>query len=171
VRRLFGTVLAAAVAVAGSACSRSGDPPDPTPSRCEVDLAVPEGFRVTGSMEDPYPDRIGVRIDLRADGGRELHYFAGIPGEFGEGLPEHGSVDIRGGETGVLLGDRTVHAGRRHRKRHRPASVHGAARKRRRVARSVNDALPHAPVARERRPLLPFGRCSAGIPSSRCSRW
>jgi hypothetical protein len=59
-------------------------------------------------MQDPYPDRIGVRIDLRADGGRELHYFAGIPGEFGEGLPEHGSVDIRGGETGELLGDGTT---------------------------------------------------------------
>jgi hypothetical protein len=108
VRRLFGTVLAAVVAVAGSACSRSGDPPVPSPSRCEVDLEVPEGFRVTGTIEDPYPDRIGVRIDLRADGGRELHYFAGIPGEFGEGLPEHGSVDIRGGETGELLGDRTT---------------------------------------------------------------
>ncbi len=107
-RRVLGTVLAAAVAVAGPACGRPGDPRDPSPSRCDVDLAVPDGFRVTGSIQDPYPDRIGVRIDLRADDGRELHYFAGIPGEFGEGLPEHGSIDVRGGETGELLGDGTT---------------------------------------------------------------
>jgi hypothetical protein len=107
VRRFVGVAVAAAV-VAGPACSRAGEPPDPTPSRCDVGLAVPDGFRVTGTMEDPYPDRIGVRLDLRADGGRELHYFAGIPGEFGEGLPGRGWIDVRGGETGKLAGADTT---------------------------------------------------------------
>jgi hypothetical protein len=100
--------LVAAVAVAGSACNRSGAPPEASASRCDVGLSVPDGFRVTGGIEDPYPDRIGVRIDLRSDDGRELHYFAGIPGEFGEGLPERGSVEVRGGETGALAGHGTT---------------------------------------------------------------
>jgi hypothetical protein len=63
---------------------------------------------VTGGIEDPYEDRVGVRIDLRADDGRELHYFAGVPGEFGEGLPERGSVDVADGQTGELVGDGTT---------------------------------------------------------------
>jgi hypothetical protein len=107
VRRLLVVSLAAAT-IAGPACSRSGDPPDARPSRCDVGLSVPDGFRVTGGIEDPYKDRVGVRIDLRADDGRELHYFAGIPGEFGEGLPERGSVDVRDGDTAHLVGDGTT---------------------------------------------------------------
>jgi hypothetical protein len=107
VRRLLAACVAALV-VAGPACSRSGAPTDDGPARCDVGLEVPDGFRVSGGIEDPYPDRIGVRIDLRADDGRELHYFAGIPGEFGEGLPERGSVAVRGGETGELAGEGTT---------------------------------------------------------------
>jgi hypothetical protein len=107
VRRLLGVVLAGAVVV-GPGCSESGAPSDPSPSRCEVGLAVPDGFRVTGGLQDPYPDRVGVRIDLGDDGGRELHYFAGIPGEFGEGLPERGEMTVRGGGTGELAGEGTT---------------------------------------------------------------
>jgi hypothetical protein len=108
VRRFVAVSLVTTIAAAGPACSRSGVPPDAGPSRCDVGLSVPDGFRVTGGIEDPYRDRIGVRIDLRADDGRELHYFAGIPGEFGEGLPERGSIDVRDGETGHLVGDGTT---------------------------------------------------------------
>jgi hypothetical protein len=102
-RRL--ALLLVAVAAAGPACHRA----DPVtrasgPPRCDVGLSVPEGFRVTGGMRDPHADHIGVRIDMRSDDGRELHYFAGVPGEFGEGLPERGEVGVRGGETGELLG-------------------------------------------------------------------
>jgi hypothetical protein len=33
-----------------------------------------------------------------------LHAFAGIPGEFGEGLPDAGTVELVGGGTGRLAG-------------------------------------------------------------------
>jgi hypothetical protein len=102
-------VVLIAVAAAGGACHHSAGPPAPVaPSRCDVGLSIPDGFRVTGSMRDPHPDHVGVRIDLRADDGRELHYFAGIPGEFGEGLPDRGEMTVAGGETGEFFGRETT---------------------------------------------------------------
>jgi hypothetical protein len=59
-------------------------------------------------MRDPHVDHVGVRIDMRATDGRELHYFAGVPGEFGEGLPDHGEIRLRSGQTGELLGRGTT---------------------------------------------------------------
>lgn len=40
--------------------------------------------------------------------GREIHVFAGIPGEFGEGLPDHGEVTVTEGGPARLLGDGSV---------------------------------------------------------------
>ena len=102
-------VLLAAVAATGSACHHADRlRASAAPSRCDVGLSVPDGFRVTGSMRDPHPDHVGVRIDLRADDGRELHYFAGVPGEFGEGLPDRGEIAVASGGTGELLGRETT---------------------------------------------------------------
>jgi hypothetical protein len=99
-----GLALAAVLAVAAVGCDR-GDARTAASSRCEVPLSVPEGFRTTGGIEDPQDDRVGVRIDLESDDGRELHYFSGIRGEFGEGMPARGDVRVAGGATGRLAGD------------------------------------------------------------------
>ncbi len=85
-----------------AACARGS--PDGGPVRCESRLEVPPGFEMTESFEEDFPDHVGVRLGLRDGRGRELHYFAGIPGEFGEGLPVAGSVAVVGPEQGQLAG-------------------------------------------------------------------
>jgi hypothetical protein len=96
--------LVVAAALAGPACGRSREAPDPGPVRCRAPLAVPDGFRVTDRMQDPHPDRIGLRLDIADDRGRELHYFSGIQGEFGEGLPDRGRLVLRDGGSAALVG-------------------------------------------------------------------
>jgi len=90
------------VACGGSAASQ----PTPTSERstCEVSFVTPPGFERTDTFEEPYPDRIGVRLGFRDEAGRELHAFAGIPGEFGEGLPDAGTVVLATGRIGHLAG-------------------------------------------------------------------
>ena len=87
------------------ACGAATQPP-PSSDRttCEVRFVTPEGFERTETFEEPYPDRVGVRLGFRDDEGRELHAFAGIPGEFGEGLPDAGTVRLASGGTGRLAG-------------------------------------------------------------------
>ncbi|MGH2658435.1 MAG: hypothetical protein ACRDHS_01925 [Actinomycetota bacterium] len=65
---------------------------------------IPAGFRSTETFEDPSADRVGVRLSFRDDQGRELHVFAGIRGEFGEGLPLASQVRLTSGEEVRLLG-------------------------------------------------------------------
>lgn len=75
---------------------------------CEPGFTAPEGFRQTDSLQDPYPDHIGIRLSFRDETGKELHYFAGIPGEFGEGLPVRGTVTAAGEIAGTLQGSADV---------------------------------------------------------------
>jgi hypothetical protein len=65
---------------------------------------APPGFERTDTFKEPYPDRVGVRIGFRDRAGRELHAFAGIPGEFGEGLRDAGTVQLVTGGIGRLAG-------------------------------------------------------------------
>lgn len=90
------------VACGGGAASQ----PTSTSERltCEVSFVTPPGFERTDTFEEPYPDRIGVRLGFRDEGGRELHAFAGIRGEFGEGLPDAGTVELAAGGIGRLAG-------------------------------------------------------------------
>jgi hypothetical protein len=90
------------VACGGGAASQ----PTPTSERsaCEVSFVTPPGFERTDAFEEPYPDRIGVRLGFRDEAGRELHAFAGIRGEFGEGLPDAGTVELATGGIGRLAG-------------------------------------------------------------------
>ena len=90
------------IACGGGAASQ----PTPTSERsaCEVSFVTPPGFERTDTFEEPYPDRIGVRLGFRDEAGRELHAFAGIRGEFGEGLPDAGTVDLATGGIGRLAG-------------------------------------------------------------------
>jgi hypothetical protein len=101
-------VVSLALVVAGCTGGGGGGDDDATSERCDVPLVVPDGFDVTGGIEDPQRHHIGVRIDLAADDGAELHYFSGIAGEFGEGLPAHGRIELRGGATGIVVGSDTT---------------------------------------------------------------
>jgi hypothetical protein len=78
--------------------------PDDPPVVCGVRFAAPAGFDPLEPFEEEYPDHVGVRLGFRDEGGREFHVFAGIPGEFGEGLPAAGSVPLTEGRRGSLAG-------------------------------------------------------------------
>lgn len=103
--RLAGAVLLASLAVAcgGEASSREDAHSDGA-QPCESGFTTPEGFRQTERFLDPYPDHVGIRLGFVSDDGRELHFFAGIPGEFGEGLPPAGAVVVAQGLEGPLQG-------------------------------------------------------------------
>jgi hypothetical protein len=100
---MFVSGVLALVACAGGRAS----PPEPRhggPPICDAPLALPTGFEPTETFKEEYPDRVGVRLGYADEEGRELHAFAGIPGDFGEGLPDEGNVELVGGATGRLLG-------------------------------------------------------------------
>ncbi|MFM7719109.1 MAG: hypothetical protein ACKO8G_06425, partial [Actinomycetota bacterium] len=81
-------------------------PPPPPPP-----FPVPEGFVVADSFADAYPDRIATRSTLEDDRGRTLTRFAGLEGEFGEGLPlADDAVALASGGTARLLGSQRVWA-------------------------------------------------------------
>ena len=97
----------AAIVVFGlvtSACAGGSAPQEPNVPTCEVRFAAPSGFAPSETFEEPYADRIGVRLGFVDDQQREFHVFAGIPGEFGEGLPEGGELALPDGWTGSVLG-------------------------------------------------------------------
>lgn len=74
------------------------------PAVCDAQFAPPARFELTETFKEEYPDRIGVRLGYADEAGRQLHAFAGIPGEFGEGLPDAGDVTIASGGRGRLSG-------------------------------------------------------------------
>jgi hypothetical protein len=78
--------------------------PDEPAVMCDVRFAAPSGFEPLDPFEERYPDHVGVRLGFRDDGGRDFHVFAGIPGEFGEGLPAAGSLGLTEGRSGDLAG-------------------------------------------------------------------
>jgi hypothetical protein len=95
---------AAAVLLALAACSTGADGSDEADRvECEVRFAAPQGFRPLEPFEEEYADRVGLRLGFR-DAGREFHVFAGIPGEFGEGLPDAGRLGLTEGRIADLLG-------------------------------------------------------------------
>jgi len=99
---LVSSVLTLAACAGGAA---STQPAGHTgPPVCDAPFAPPAGFEPTETFKEEYPDRIGVRLGYADGGGRELHAFAGIPGEFGEGLPDAGSLKLAGGGRGRLSG-------------------------------------------------------------------
>ena len=102
-----GLAIIAMVACSGSEADEvSGWPKDEM--LCEAGFSRPEGFRQREAFEDPYEDHVGIRLGFVDDAGRELHYFAGIPGEFGEGLPVVGRVEAASDLGGLLQGDEGV---------------------------------------------------------------
>jgi hypothetical protein len=98
---------------ATGACGRSAErEPAPSPSEetltCEPGFAEIAGFEQTKRSEDPYVDHVGIRLDLEDADHRQIHYFAGIPGEFGEGLPANEQVTVAVGLQASLLGQGTT---------------------------------------------------------------
>jgi hypothetical protein len=75
---------------------------------CEVRFAAPEGFAPLEPFREGYDDRIGLRLGFRDARDREFHVFAGIPGEFGEGLPPAGTLALVGGRSATLVGQGLV---------------------------------------------------------------
>lgn len=75
---------------------------------CEVEIAPPAGMEPLETFRERFADHVGVRLGFRDPRGRELHAFAGIPGEFGEGLPAAGEVELVQGRTGLLTGSDRV---------------------------------------------------------------
>jgi hypothetical protein len=75
---------------------------------CELTGRPPAAFASQESFREDYDDHIGIRLGFRDPDGRELHLFAGIPGEIGEGLPEAGSVTLADGGSGSLIGEQQV---------------------------------------------------------------
>jgi hypothetical protein len=75
---------------------------------CEPGFSQIAGFDQTKRSEDPYVDHVGIRLDLKDAHHREIHYFAGIPGEFGEGLPANEQVAVAVGLQASLLGQDTT---------------------------------------------------------------
>ncbi len=108
VRALAGVLVAVALAGCSEGTSERAHGHEEGPPTCEAGFEAPTGFRVVESFEDPYPDHVGIRLGLASEDGRELHYFAGIPGEFGEGLPVAGAVEAATGVEGVLHGSDRV---------------------------------------------------------------
>lgn len=105
IRALAAAVVASSVVLACSPERREEPPPVPM---CEVRFAAPDGFAPLEPFEEPYDDRIGVRLGFRAEDEREFHVFAGIRGELGEGLPEAGTVPLVDGGRASLVGDGRV---------------------------------------------------------------
>ena len=99
-RRPQALLLAAAIAFGLGGCAAPDDPL----VVCGVRFAAPAGFDPLEAFEEEYPDHIGVRLGFRDERGREFHVFAGIPGEFGEGLPTAGSLQLTEGRVGSLAG-------------------------------------------------------------------
>jgi hypothetical protein len=100
VRRLQVLLLVGATMFGLGSCAVADDPP----VVCNVRFAAPAAFEPLEPFEEEYPDHVGVRLGFRDDREREFHVFAGIPGEFGEGLPPAGSVGLTGGRNGSLAG-------------------------------------------------------------------
>ena len=102
------------VLTAGVACTRSSEPAGTATSTpdeiaaCEPGFSGIPGFEQTKRTEDPYVDHIGIRLDLEDAEHRQIHYFAGIPGEFGEGLPTNEQVTVAVGLRASLLGRDTT---------------------------------------------------------------
>jgi len=107
-------ILLVVAATATGACGRGpapGGAATTTPEEiltCDPGFSEIAGFEQTERSEDPYVDHVGIRLDLEDADHREIHYFAGIPGEFGEGLPANEQVTVAVGVAASLLGQDTT---------------------------------------------------------------
>lgn len=111
-RRSLAVVFVIAATATG-ACGRGPErEPSTSPSEenltCEPGFSQITGFEQTKRSEDPYVDHVGIRLDLEDADHRQIHYFAGIPGEFGEGLPANEQVTVAVGLQASLLGRDTT---------------------------------------------------------------
>jgi hypothetical protein len=104
--------VAGVLAAAGlSACAIGGGSQGPSPSIrtvCDVPVQAPASFEPLDTFREEYADHVGVRVGFIDAHEREIHAFAGIPGEFGEGLPAAGEVELAPGRVGLVSGSGRV---------------------------------------------------------------
>ena len=94
-RRTSGAAgLVLVLALAASGCGGGGPEPRPPdhPTGCRIDLQPPDGFHRAGSQHIRERDRVAVRETYRSKEGQVLTLFAGIRGEFGEGMHFYGRI-------------------------------------------------------------------------------
>jgi hypothetical protein len=86
--------LLLAVAFLASACDDGGPKPRPVPKEtiCRIALETPAEFRPAGRQRIPDTNRVAVRETYRSSRGQTLTLFAGVRGEFGEGMRFYGRV-------------------------------------------------------------------------------
>lgn len=107
VQRRARSAAACALLVMVACTGRSSGGPAGRPSErttCDATFAAPTGFEATETFEVQYRDHVGMRLSFQDDKDRLLEYFVGVPGEFGEGLPLAGSVELAFGEETPLIG-------------------------------------------------------------------
>lgn len=78
--------------------------PAADPIACEVPVPDPPGFAHRATFEDASGGHIAVRRGLADPRGAELHLFAGVAGDFGEGLDPSGTVPLADGGLARLVG-------------------------------------------------------------------
>lgn len=100
-RRVAALLLLLAACTGGGERERGGTP---SVTACEPPMAAPAGFEPLPRFEEEYADHVGVRLGYRDAERREVHVSVGIPGEWGEGLPFGGTVELADGGTAALLG-------------------------------------------------------------------
>lgn len=105
VRSVRSFALVALLIVAGCTGRTAGQPAARPSPKCSRVAVAPSGFKVTETVEERYPDHIGVRITFGDERGRRLNYFTGVPGEYGEGLPVSGSAQLASGDDVSLIGE------------------------------------------------------------------
>jgi hypothetical protein len=101
-------LIASAVLVGCGMGASAGSSPTNPIRVCDASIVPRSGWVALPEFSERYADHVGVRLGYRDELGRELHAFAGIPGEFGEGLPAAGEVELAPGVTGLLSGSGTV---------------------------------------------------------------
>ncbi|HET7237004.1 MAG TPA: hypothetical protein VFK59_11315 [Actinomycetota bacterium] len=107
--RRVAALLAAAMFVACGTATPADQGTGPTDLVPVCDVSIePTGWQALPAFRERYADHVGVRLGFRDGLGRELYAFAGIPGEFGEGMPAAGEVELAPGLVGRLSGSGVV---------------------------------------------------------------
>ena len=95
IRRAFGASgLLLAIALWASACDDGGPEPRASAHKtaCQIDIQPPAEFRQAGRQRIPDTNRVALRETYRSSRGQTLTLFAGVRGEFGEGMRFYGRV-------------------------------------------------------------------------------
>lgn len=103
-RHRLGTFVVGVVLLSVVPACAPAQPPIPEPVRCEAPIPDPAGFEHRATYADDVGSHLSVRRGLSDGRGAELHLFAGVAGEFGEGLDAQGTASLADGGLARLVG-------------------------------------------------------------------